>query len=93
MLVAAELVHPGDVGQVRLAGHPRRQHQLLGPEHEGWPSRSTSTCHSWVASSKRARLASVPVQESSSMTLVYDSSQSAILSFGANTGQFSGNGM
>ena len=34
MLVAAEDVLPGHVGQVRLAGHAGREHQLLRAQRE-----------------------------------------------------------
>ncbi len=56
------------------------------------PSRSTTTSHSPASSSHRADLAAVSVQYGISMTRTYISSQSPILSFGAKTGQFAGNG-
>ncbi len=58
----------------------RREDELRGVSVIGFPSRTSSTVHRPDEGSKRAALHSVEPQYSSSITRVYISSQSPILS-------------
>ena len=70
---------------------PVAKTRCVGRSVSGRPSFSTSTTQ-WPASSFHvADLATVLDQYGTSIRVTYDSSQSPILSFGANTGQLSGN--
>src|SRR6476620_12220678 len=82
---------PGRSGMLGLPDIPVARTRCLGRSVSGRPSRSTSTTHSCVGSWNDALVATVLDQYGTSITFVYDSSQSPILSLGAKTGQLSGN--
>ena len=71
MDVAAEDVDAGDVGQFGACRTSRwRTPAAVGRSVSGWPSRSTSTVHSRVASDQVALVAAVLDQYGTSITLV-----------------------
>ena len=82
---------PAISGIRALPDIPVANTSCFGRSVSGIPSRSTSTVHSPVSSDQVAEVAVVLDQYGTSITFTYDSSQSPILSFGANTGQLSGN--
>ena len=82
---------PGKSGRFGLPDMPVASTSCFGRRVSGWPSRSTWTTHSSFSGFQVALVAVVLDQYGTSMIRTYDSSQSPILSFGENTGQFSGN--
>ena len=91
-LLAAEALGPGNFGISGTPDMPVASTRCFGRRVTRSPARSTTTIHSLRASSKRALLHSDDVQQFSSITLAYISSQSPSLSLGEKTGQWSGNG-
>src|SRR3954453_2313543 len=83
---------PGRLGEFGLPDLPVAKTSWAGRNSTDSPSRWTVTCHVPASASYRADRTSARDQYGTSMTVVYISSQSAILSLGANTGQFDGNG-
>src|SRR3989442_6396057 len=84
---------PSRLGRLGLPDMPVASTSCFGRSVISTPSRSTTTVHSLAITSYEALLHSVEGQKLSSMTLAYISSQSAILSFGENTGQLGGKSM
>src|SRR5229473_3819680 len=84
---------PLKFGTLGLPDTPVASTRCFGRSVVSTPSRSTTTVHSFALSSYEALLHSVEPQKLSSMTFVYISSQSPILSFGEKTGQLSGKSM
>ena len=84
---------PGQLRDVRLAGHAGGEDQVRGAQRQRLPvaldlDRPLARLGVGV---RRRSWPSVLDQYGTSITLTYDSSQSPILSLGANTGQLSGN--
>src|SRR2546422_4544708 len=84
---------PSILGRLGLPDMPVASTSCFGRSVISTPSRSITAVHSLAVSSYEALLHSVGLQEFSSMTLVYISSQSAILSFCEKNGQFGGKSM